>query len=339
MKILKIVLGLFLVLALVYVLGPKAKFEPVNAYIPKLPLKLDQIEEYLDGKQSLVTDLRNGNGYQLEYFNGLEKTEYVLLYLHGFSASPVEGAPLHLDFAKRYGMNFYAPLLADHGRNTKESFYKVEPQDWVADAAEALAIAQLMGDKVIVMSCSTGSSLSTYLEANNENLIHAQIMYSPNFDIADSKSKLLTKPWGLQLFKLINGSEYRSFTLSEKAMPYWTTEYRAEGVIALRSLIDQTMTQKTWSAIKAPYFIAYYFENEEVHDDVISVDAITSFDNSTNTPANEKLVLPMASPKSHVINSIYQSKGFEDVKQATYDYAEDILKLSPIEEFALEQND
>jgi len=339
MKLIKYFLGFLFLLLVVYLLGPKAEFDPVNGYIPKLSISLEQVEEYLEGKQLLVTDLREGNGYQLEYYSGVEKTEYVLVYLHGFSASPVEGAPLHLEFAKRYGMNFYAPLLADHGRNTIESFYKIGPQDWMADAAEALAIAKLLGEKIIVMSCSTGSTLSTYLEAQNEGLIHAQIMYSPNFDIADSSSKLLTKPWGLELFKLINGSEYRSFTLNEKAMSYWTTKYRVEGVVALRSLIDQTMTNETWKSIQAPYFVGYYYESENLKDEVISIDAIRAFNELSSTPTELKLALPMTSPKSHVINSNLQSQGLEEVRRETYKYVESALKLTPIQELVLENDD
>ncbi len=339
MKFTKIFFGLLLLPIIVYILGPKAKFDPVNGYIPKLSISLEEVKDYLDGKESLIKDLRPGNGYQLDFFDGIEKTEYVLLYLHGFSASPVEGAPLHNDFAKRYGMNFYAPLLADHGRNTKESFFDLEPQDLVADAAEALAIAKLLGEKIIVMSCSTGSTLSTYLEAKNEGFIDAQIMYSPNFEIADSRSKLLTKPWGLQIARMVMGSDYRSFELNEKAMPYWTTEYRIEGAITLRSLIDQTMTPDIWAKVKAPYLLAYYFENEELHDEVISIDAIKEFNDLTNTSDELKLVKPMASPKAHVINSDLQSSGFEEVKNETYKFAEDYLKLVPIQELTLEKVD
>jgi len=329
-KFFKVIAALILILSLVYLLGPKAKFDVVNGYIPKLSITIDQIEEYLDGKQSMVTDLRPGNGYQLNFFNGKEKTEFVLLYLHGFSAAPMEGNPLHQEFAKRYGMNFYAPLLADHGRDTKESFLNLTPQDLVADAAEAIAIAKLLGEKIILMSCSTGSTLGTYLEAENPGIIHSQIMYSPNFDLHDSNSNMLTKPWGLQLFKMITGSDYRSFSLNKEAMPYWTTSYRAEGVVCLRDLLDQTMTEKTWRSITAPYFIAYYFENEELHDNVISVEAIRRFDEISSTSIHKKHTIPMASPKSHVINSDLQSKGFEDVKKETYNYAEQYLRLVPI---------
>ena len=36
-----------------------------------------------------------------------EKTEYAVVYLHGFSASQEEGDPVHYDFAKKFGCNLF----------------------------------------------------------------------------------------------------------------------------------------------------------------------------------------------------------------------------------------
>ncbi|MFX8354900.1 hypothetical protein ABTL90_19390, partial [Acinetobacter baumannii] len=36
-----------------------------------------------------------------------EKTEYAIVYLHGFSASQEEGNPVHINIAKYFGCNLY----------------------------------------------------------------------------------------------------------------------------------------------------------------------------------------------------------------------------------------
>ncbi len=48
------------------------------------------------------------------------KTEYALVYLHGFTASQGEGNPVHRDLAKKFGCNLYLSRLAEHGIDTTE---------------------------------------------------------------------------------------------------------------------------------------------------------------------------------------------------------------------------
>ena len=65
--------------------------------------------------------------------------------------------------------------------------------------------------KVILMSCSTGGTLSIYLAAKFPDQVHAQILYSPNIAIADPTAKMLTGPWGEAMLSSIVG-EYRVIT-------------------------------------------------------------------------------------------------------------------------------
>ena len=75
------------------------------------------------------------------------KTAYCLLYVHGFSASWYEGNPAHIDFAHRYGMNLYIPLLASHGIDTTEALIDMTPDRLYESAKEALVVAQSLGRK------------------------------------------------------------------------------------------------------------------------------------------------------------------------------------------------
>ncbi len=63
------------------------------------------------------------------------------------------------------------------GFKNKEAFLDVTPKDWIDAAKEALAIGHLLGDKVGLMSCSTGSTLSVYLAAENPEAVDGLIMY------------------------------------------------------------------------------------------------------------------------------------------------------------------
>ena len=135
------------------------------------------------------------------------------MYLHGFSASPMEGDPLHRELAERYGANLYLPLLSGHGLDNPESFKDLMPRDLIMSARRAITIGTALGKKVILMSCSTGSTVGTYVASYNPDLIHAHLMYSPNIDLKDKKSRLIVNPWGLQMARYFNAVSYTHLTL------------------------------------------------------------------------------------------------------------------------------
>lgn len=311
-------------------LGPQQNFESVDGKINSISLELDQIETYLAEKEDAVPDVFPENRARVVWADSIRKTPYSVVYLHGFSASAMEGAPLHQDFAKRYGCNLLLARLADHGRDSKESFLDLTPKMLMESAKEAIALGQLLGERVILMSCSTGSTLSAYLAAENPELIEAQIMYSPNIALYSGASALLTKPWGLQLARLTTGGDYRSFTVPEECVPYWTTTYRVEGIIMVKALIDQTMKPATFEKISHPVFIGCYYKNEEEQDNVVSVAAMRDFIDQISTPTEDKQLVTFADAKTHVIAAGCQSQAFEKVREATYAFAENTLDLKPV---------
>jgi pimeloyl-ACP methyl ester carboxylesterase len=82
-------------------------------------------------------------------------TEYVLLYLHGFDASRMEGFPVKEDFPKRYGCNAYLARLASHGIVSEDPLIDMTPYRLYESAKQALVIAGKLGQKVIIMGTST----------------------------------------------------------------------------------------------------------------------------------------------------------------------------------------
>lgn len=318
-----------LVLAGGVFLGPQQDFEKVDGKIEAINMPLSEIQSYLSSQDDKVPDVFPENRAQVIWADSMRKTPYSVVYLHGFSASAMEGAPIHQDFAKRYGCNLLLSRLADHGRNSEESFLNLTPKALVESAKEAIALGQLLGDKVILMSCSTGGTLSAYLAAENPDIVEAQIMYSPNIAIYSSASTLLTKPWGLQLARVTTGGDYRSFTVPESCDPAWTTTYRLEGLIALQDLLDQTMKTEIFNKISHPVFIGCYYKNEEEQDMVVSVEAMREFMADLSTPEEDKRFVAFPDAQTHVIAAGCQTKDLEGVRNATYEFAEQVLGLSP----------
>ena len=326
-------LGLILViLVLAFLLGPRPDFRESNPLVEPLDLRLDELDDYIQAKEVKVKGLKPYNQSQIIWADSIRKTPWVIVYLHGFSASPMEGDPIHLEFAERYACNLYLARLAGHGIDDDDSFINLQPEDLIISAKEAIAIGQQLGEKVILMSCSTGSTLSIYLTAENPEIIDAQIMFSPNVALYDPSAKLMTGPWGAQLVGQTIGThrEIPSFK-GRETENYWTTTYHTNGLIALQALIDQSMEKEVFEKITSPYFIAYYYKNEKEQDQVISIDAIKQFDAATQTPKADKQVVALPNVDSHVIISRMQSKDLESVRQVVFNYADEVLKMEAVE--------
>lgn len=329
-KILKIIFSIFALLIIVYLLGPKPKKPHYAKELPKIPATISTIENYLAEKESKFDDIKPNNEARIIWLDtpGV-KTNYVLLYLHGFSASGQEGEPIVSDFAKRYGCNAYLPRLVEHGRSHEDVFKNLTAEQLMASAQEALAVAKLLGDSIILMSCSTGGTLSLPLAADHPE-IKAIITYAPNIDIADSKSAMIVKPWGLQLMRLAMGDKFREYEVNEEMAKYWTNRYRLEGLVALKNLVNSTMTEATFEKVKQPIYVGYYYKNDEEKDDIVSIPRMHEMIDQIGTPNDQKQIEAFDEAGSHVINSSICSKQLNDVRAATFEFADNILGLQPV---------
>ena len=118
--LLKLLLAIPFVLGGFYLLGPRPKFEPVNGKIKPLNLSIDELDDFVATKEAKVSKIKAKNQAHIIWADSVRQTEWAVVYLHGFSASWMEGDPVHKAFAARYGCNLYLSRLADHGIDDKE---------------------------------------------------------------------------------------------------------------------------------------------------------------------------------------------------------------------------
>lgn len=333
----KFLVGIVIVLALLtggYYFGPSVSFAEVNPRVELIDIPLEELEAFIESNERLVAGIKPDNQSRIVWADSVRQTEYAIVYLHGFSASPMESNPVHIEMAQKFGFNIYLPRLSQHGLEDIDAFKDLTPSSLMESAKDALAIGRLLGKKVILMSCSTGGTLSIYLAANNPDLVHAQILYSPNIEIADPTAKLITGPWGEQILGKVIG-EYR---ISEEGIgtpieQYWNLRYHSQGLLALQALLDQTMTPETFEKIRQPYLLGYYYKNENEKDNVVSVNAMMDFQQATQTPDGFKLESPFSEVGNHVIASDMQSKDIQSVINITEYFLEDILKIAPLDAY------
>lgn len=329
MRTIRIILGIFLLLLATYFLGPQMPKPVLNA---ELPVISGNIGEYVSHLET-IEKVKPGNEAKIIWaIDSVHvPTEYVLLYLHGFSASRMEGFPVNEDFPKRYGCNAYLARLAAHGLVTENPLIDMTPYRLYETAKQALVIARQLGNKVVIMGTSTGGTLAIKLAADFPEMVYGLILYSPNVRIKQKASVLLSKPWGLQIGRVNFGGNFR---LSEddpsgEICKYWYCKYRVEGTVFLQQLIDVTMKDEVFAKVKCPLFMGYYYKDEQHQDETVEVKAGLKMFESVGTPASLKQAQAFPEAGSHIIACNLTSKSVDDVAKATYGFAESILKMVP----------
>lgn len=329
-KALKIVLILVTVLVVVYLAGPKFPKPHFNETLPAIQVNTADLDVYIKDKEKGLK-IKPDNQSRIIWANDSlkNKAEWCLLYLHGFSASWFEGAPVNIDFAKRYGMNFYAPRLASHGIDTTEALIDMTPERLYESAKEAMTVAHLLGNKVIVMGTSTGGTLALKLSAEFPELIDGLILLSPNIAINNSAAFLLSKPWGLQIARHVYGGKYRitNNDFASEECQYWNCKYRLEAIVFLQQLVDATMTKETFSKVEDPVFLGYYYKDEEHQDPTVKVDAMLKMFDELKTPAAMKQKQAFPEAGTHVIGCKLLSGAWKEVEMTSFRFAEEKLGL------------
>lgn len=324
---LKIVGVLLLVLVVVYFCGPTPETPVLTYDLPEVPADLQALAAMIQEKES-ADSIKPGNEAEIFWANDTapQKTRYSLLYLHGFSASKEEGAPIHREFAKRYGCNAYLARLADHGIDSENALLGYTPGKAVNSAKEAFAIAQQLGDSVIIMSCSTGGSLAIYL-AGGPYPVKGLINYSPNIAMARGDSYFLNKPWGLQIANFMFDTTHYCWSYDPESSKYWQTCYRLEALPQLQELLEATMTDEQFASVKQPFFMGYYFKSDSAQDEVVSVPAMLEMYGKLGTPEHLKRSIAFPEAGAHVICSPMKANSWEKVREETFRFAEEVLQL------------
>lgn len=329
MKKLKLVVLIILPVVALYLLGPRVESPDLDVLASAWPDDLQKLEQTINQNEAAIGNIKPDNHSQIIWADSSKsKTTYSLVYLHGWSASQEEGAPLHEELAERYGMNLYLPRLAGHGLEEEEPMLNLTATQLIKSAKDALEIGRKLGDQVILMGTSTGGTLALLLAAQNED-IAALILYSPNIDMRDKASQLLNDPWGLQIARLVKGNNYHEWPLDSVRQKYWTNKYRLEALTHLREMVDETMTEETFEAVKQPVFMGYYYKNEEQQDDVVSVSAMLRMFEQLGTPSDLKQKVAFPEAGHHVIASHLTSNDLESVRSSTIKYLESKIGLKP----------
>ncbi|MGB0790253.1 MAG: alpha/beta hydrolase [Flavobacteriaceae bacterium] len=329
MKKLWLVLCLVAVLDLLflgYVLGPKVERPSFDKILPVIDIPLEELDKHIAEREASLP-VKEGNESRIIWADSAKtKTPLSVVYLHGWSASAVEGDPVHRQIAQDLGANLYLPRLAEHGLSSDEALLDITADALVDSAKEALSIAQLIGDRVVIVATSNGGALALYLAESIPELA-ALILYSPNIEIYDPTAKLLDDPWGLEIAKKVKGSNYHIANMPDSRKPYWYHKYRLESLPQLQAFISRAMTPINFKTVDEPVFLGYYYKNEAEQDKVVSVPAMLQMYEQLGTPPSKKKKQAFPEAGDHILASPLASNDVKGVYQATRNFLEEIVGL------------
>lgn len=331
-KTLVAVMSVAIALALLYNFGPKESIQKLEGDYPVVPTLPDELDAYVSTKEDTVQGLKENNEARIVWADPetKRKTPYSIVYIHGFGASQMEGDPVHRRLAAHFGANLYLARLAEHGIKRNNTFEYLSADRLVADAREAYMIGKSLGASVIVVGTSMGGALSLILASERPD-IHAVLLYSPCIVEYGNQLDAFFQPWqGYLMEKAMTNEDgvLLSPREGDKAK-YWSEEYHVNAYSSLAVLLRSKMNKSTFSKVKQPLFMGYYYKDEENQDKVVSVPAMLEMYEELGTP--EELKNKQAFPASgdHVIGSSITSGDWEGVLKASIKFLEETVGISP----------
>ncbi len=293
-RILLVLLALF---AAAWALAP---VEPVDRVIAFDAAAIGpDIQAWLDRSEFQLADLNPAAAKRVVWAGKKgAKTPLALIYIHGFSASAEEIRPVPDDVAKALGANLFYTRLKGHGL-PGEAMAEATAGDWIEDTAEAMAIGRLLGDRVVIISTSTGGTLAA-IAATDPALsqdLAGIVMISPNFGIRSAAAKILDLPFARVWGPMVAGAT-RSFTpQNAEHARYWTTSYPTLALFPMAALVRHA-NSRDYSAVIVPALVLYA-QQDQVVDPARTESVMAGWGGPKQM--EQRVLTPPDDPYSHVI--------------------------------------
>ncbi|AFI31433.1 alpha/beta hydrolase [Borrelia crocidurae] len=289
---------IFIFIFLLIIVGPKIKFR--NEFDKtQIPNKLEEIDQYLlieESKFNLVENTKK----EIIWNKEKEKTQYAVVYIHGFGASKNEIYPIPNNIARALKANIFFTRLKGHGIDNKNAFKGVNTKDWLRDIDEAIQIGQSIGEKLILIGTSNGGACVIWALKNYQDKIHSAVLISPNIYPKDKRTNLVYYPWGRQIAYLITGGYNEPEIRQNKRIEYSKVNIfhspirQIDSIIAMMGLV-KLININGFNEIKTPLTIAY-----SPNDPTVDSQEINNFINNYGGYKQSIPIILVESPYSHV---------------------------------------
>ena len=229
-------------------------------------ININSLDKLIEDSENEILNIRPDTEKKIIWANQNKvKTKISLIFIHGFSATRAELDPVIEMLGKELNANIFFTRLRGHGLDG-EALAEATFDDWMIDTKEAIDIGNAIGDKLILIGCSTGCSL---IHANLQyiNNAAAVIYVSPNFGSKSFLGKLLIIPGAKWFIPFIFGKEYSFVPRNADHARCWTTSYPIKALFAVK---DSVVAAYKVKHIKIKQPVLFYFSDD---DQVVSAKA------------------------------------------------------------------
>ena len=218
----------------------------------------DGVQAYFDAGEAQVPNIRPDSHKRVIWAGEAEaKTPLSVVYFHGFSASSQEIRPVPDEVAAALGANLIYTRFQGHGRDG-DAMAEATVGGWMADAVEALAVARRVGDRVIIMSASTGGTLAAMAlhKPELQKDVAGVVFVSPNFGVNNPAAPMLTLPAARYWLPLLIGKTRSFEPSSAEHGRQWTTTYPTTAVLPMAASV-KVATSLDYSTVMLPALFHY----------------------------------------------------------------------------------
>ena len=229
-------------------------------------ININSLDKLIEDSENEILNIRPDTEKKIIWANQNKvKTKISLIFIHGFSATRAELDPVIEMLGKELNANIFFTRLRGHGLDG-EALAEATFDDWMIDTKEAIDIGNAIGDKLILIGCSTGCSL-IHTNLQYINNAAAVIYVSPNFGSKSYLGKLLIIPGAKWFIPFIFGKEYSFVPRNADHARCWTTSYPIRALFAVK---DSVVAAYKVKHIKIKQPVLFWFSDD---DQVVSAKA------------------------------------------------------------------
>ncbi len=257
--------GLLIIGLVAFFMGPTNEFGPSAPSVREpAPTQLNELDNWLAQSEAKVAGIKPGNAKGIVWASANKQaTDWAVVYVHGFSASRMETAPVADKLAKALGANVYYTRLTGHGL-PGAAMGEATAQDWLADTLEAVRIGKSLGRKVLLISCSTGSTLATWLATSPDaSMVNAHVFISPNFGLKNKAAELVNGHWGHQIAYAVTGPNVVYKSDNPRDAEGWTQTYPTKALFPMLALVKQ-VRDSDLTTFQTPLLVLYSEQDQTV---------------------------------------------------------------------------
>lgn len=272
----RVLLVLAGIAGLMWLFAPRIGLDPAQVAarsaqsVSAVPDSID-LDGWLEEREAAVVALRPGAEKRVVWAGDMgARTDLAVVYIHGFSAAAEEIRPVPDRVAQALGANLFFTRLNGHGRDGA-AMAEAQAEDWMSDLAEALEVGRRLGDRVLVLTTSTGGTLMALAaQTSHAQDVAGVVFVSPNFQVNNPAAVLLEWP-GAEWWMPALVGQVRSFRPHNAGQAaHWTTSYPSAAVFPMATVV-KAARDLDYPAMTVPALFLIS-ESDRVVDPTVSAD-------------------------------------------------------------------